>query len=224
PADRPVPCLLVRCNASGTIIESWRRSWISCSGRSWQGSVSLLADILPPLSLMNDILHNHNRLFSSEVIDNETELIPLITAEDEELMNAESTPAELPILPLRNTVLFPGVVIPITVGRDRSIRLIQDVYRGNRTLGVVSQKDGQIEEPRAEDLNKIGTIATIIRMLRMPDGSTTAIIQGKKRFELIEMVKSEPYFTASIKEFSELRPAKDDKNFDALVSSLKDLA
>ena len=163
-------------------------------------------------------------LFSSEAMDNETELIPLITAEDEELMNAEQTPPELPILPLRNTVLFPGVVIPITVGRDRSIRLIQDVYRGNRTLGVLSQKDSNIEEPRAEDLNKVGTIATIIRMLRMPDGSTTAVIQGKKRFEMIEMVKTEPYFTAKIKEFSELRPEKGDKNFDALVSSLKDLA
>jgi ATP-dependent Lon protease len=125
---------------------------------------------------------------------------------------------------LRNTVLFPGVVIPITVGRDRSIRLIQDVYRGNKTLGVVSQKDGQIEEPRAEDLNSVGTIATIIRMLRMPDGSTTAIIQGKKRFEVMEMVKLDPYFTATVKEFEEIRPAKDDKSFQALVSSLKDLA
>ncbi len=173
---------------------------------------------------MSDLARTHDALFSSEVLDNETELIPLITAEDEELMNAESTPAELPILPLRNTVLFPGVVIPITVGRDRSIRLIQDVYRGSRTLGVVSQKDGQIEEPRAEDLNRVGTIATIIRMLRMPDGSTTAIIQGKKRFEIIDMVKVDPYFTARVKEFAELRPAKDDKSFDALISSLKDLA
>lgn len=173
---------------------------------------------------MSDIRNTANPLFSSEVLENETELIPLITAEDEEQMNAETTPPELPILPLRNTVLFPGVVIPITVGRDRSIRLIQDVYRGNKTLGVVSQKDGQIEEPRAEDLNKIGTIATIIRMLRMPDGSTTAIIQGKKRFEVMEMVKLEPYFTARVKEFEEIRPAKDDKSFQALVSSLKDLA
>ena len=173
---------------------------------------------------MSDLARTHDALFSSEVLDNETELIPLITAEDEELMNAESTPAELPILPLRNTVLFPGVVIPITVGRDRSIRLIQDVYRGSRTLGVVSQKDGQIEEPRAEDLNRVGTIATIIRMLRMPDGSTTAIIQGKKRFEIMDMVKVDPYFTARVKEFAELRPAKDDKSFDALISSLKDLA
>ncbi|MBP8823246.1 MAG: endopeptidase La [Flavobacteriales bacterium] len=173
---------------------------------------------------MSDFMKNSGTLFSSDVIDNETELIPLITAEDEELMNAEKTPAELPILPLRNTVLFPGVVIPITVGRDRSIKLIQDVYRGNRTLGVVSQKDSEIEEPGAEDLNKVGTIATIIRMLRMPDGSTTAVIQGKKRFELLEMARTEPYFTARVKEFAEQRPEKGDKEFEALVSSLKDLA
>ncbi len=167
---------------------------------------------------------NTNPLFSSEVIDNDTELIPLITAEDEELMNAEKTPPELPILPLRNTVLFPGVVIPITVGRDRSIKLIQEVYRGNRTLGVLSQKDSEIEEPNPEDLNKVGTIATIIRMLRMPDGSTTAVIQGKKRFEMIDIVRTEPYFTAKVKEFTEQRPEKGDKTFEALVSSLKDLA
>ncbi len=173
---------------------------------------------------MNDILGKDEHFLASEGLENETELIPLITAEDEEQMNAETTPPELPILPLRNTVLFPGVVIPITVGRDRSIRLIQDVYRGNRTLGVVSQKDSQIEEPRAEDLNKVGTIATIMRMLRMPDGSTTAIIQGKKRFEITEMIKVEPYFTAKVKEFAEVRPDKNDSEFDALVSSLKDLA
>jgi len=172
---------------------------------------------------MKELLPSES-LFSSEQIENETELIPLITAEDEEQMNAERTPPELPILPLRNTVLFPGVVIPITVGRDRSIRLIQDVYKGNRTLGVVSQKDSRIEEPRPDDLNKVGTIAQIIRMLRMPDGSTTAIIQGKKRFEIIEMARLDPYFTAKVKEFAELRPDKSDKEFDALVSSLKDLA
>mgnify|MGYP001393675467 CR=1 FL=1 len=173
---------------------------------------------------MSDFLRPSDPLLSSEAIENETELIPLITAEDEEQMNAETTPPELPILPLRNTVLFPGVVIPITVGRDRSIRLIQDVYRGSKTLGVVSQKNADIEEPHQEDLNRVGTIATIIRMLRMPDGSTTAIIQGKKRFEVLEMVRTEPYFTARVKEFEELRPAKDDESFLALVSSLKDLA
>ena len=173
---------------------------------------------------MDDRSTPDNRLFSSDALDNETELIPLITAEDVEQMDAESTPPELPILPLRNTVLFPGVVIPITVGRDRSIRLIQEVYRGNKTLGVVSQKDSAIEDPRPEDLNRIGTIATIIRMLRMPDGSTTAIIQGKKRFEILNMVKVDPFFTASIKEFTEVRPDKKDKEFGALISSLKDLA
>ena len=172
---------------------------------------------------MNDLKATDD-LLASDAIENETELIPLITAEDEEQMNAERTPPELPILPLRNTVLFPGVVIPITVGRDRSIRLIQDVYRGTRTLGVVSQKDFRIEEPRPEDLNKVGTIAQIIRMLRMPDGSTTAIIQGKKRFEIVEMARLDPYFTAKVKEFEEVRPAKEDKEFTALVSSLKDLA
>ncbi|MDX9751963.1 MAG: LON peptidase substrate-binding domain-containing protein, partial [Flavobacteriales bacterium] len=173
---------------------------------------------------MSEPLFPPDRLFSSEAIENETELIPLITAEDEEQMNAESTPPELPILPLRNTVLFPGVVIPITVGRDRSIRLIQDVYKGNKTLGVVSQKNADIEEPNADDLNRVGTIATIIRMLRMPDGSTTAIIQGRKRFEVLDMVRVDPYFTARVKEFGEVRPAKDDTTFHALISSLKDLA
>ena len=173
---------------------------------------------------MRDSLPPEPRLFGGDDMENETELIPLITAEDEEIMNAETTPPELPILPLRNTVLFPGVVIPITVGRDRSIRLIQDVYRGTKTLGVVSQKDPQIEEPRPEDLNKVGTIATIIRMLRMPDGSTTAIIQGKKRFEILEVVKTDPFFTAKVKEFTEVRPGKTDKEFGALVSSLKDLS
>src|SRR5690606_28644454 len=118
---------------------------------------------------MSDHSFLSDAFLGSEAIENETELIPLITAEDEEQMNAERTPAELPILPLRNTVLFPGVVIPITVGRDRSIRLIQEVYRGGKTLGVVSQKNADIEEPHQEDLNRVGTIATIIRMLRMPD-------------------------------------------------------
>lgn len=156
--------------------------------------------------------------------DQETEFIPLITPEDEAIMDSEETPASLPILPLRNTVLFPGVVIPITVGRDRSIKLIQDVYRGDKTLGVVSQKDGEIEDPGTEDLNRIGTVARIIRMLKMPDGSTTVIIQGKKRFEILEILKEDPYFMASIQAFNEVRPPKKNKEFGALVASLKDLA
>ena len=125
--------------------------------------------------------------------ENETEFIPLITNEDEAEMNSEETPVELPILPIRNTVLFPGVVIPITVGRDKSIKLIQEAYKSKSLVGVASQKEQSIEDPQFDDLNKIGTIAKIMRLLKMPDGTTTVIIQGKKRFELIEPVSEEPY-------------------------------
>ncbi|MEA3476581.1 MAG: endopeptidase La [Bacteroidota bacterium] len=161
----------------------------------------------------------------SEIIDNETEFIPLLTAEDEELMNAEKVPETLPILPLRNTVLFPGVVIPITVGRDKSIRLIKEAYRGNRIIGVVAQKDIEVEDPSVDDLNRIGTVAHLIKILTMPDGSTTAIIQGKKRFQLIEMLQSEPYFNAKVEQFETTVDGQEyDEEFNALISSLKDLS
>lgn len=159
-----------------------------------------------------------------ENIENESEFIPLITAEEEEEINAENIPAELPILPIRNTVLFPGVVIPITVGRDKSIKLIQDAYKGDRLVGVVSQKDHSKDDPDFQDLHKIGTMANIIRLLKMPDGSTTVIIMGKKRFEMVKETQSEPYLKAKIKPFSEIRPSKKDKDFANLVESLKDLA
>ncbi len=158
------------------------------------------------------------------ISENETEFIPLITSEDEEEMNQESVPKELPILPIKNTVLFPGVVLPITVGRDKSIKLVQDAYAGDRTVGVVSQRDQSIEDPTFEDLNSIGTIARIIRLLKMPDGSTTVIIQGKKRFEMVEMITNEPYIRAKVKEFAEIRPQRNLKKWEALVGSLKDLA
>lgn len=156
--------------------------------------------------------------------DEDSEFIPLMTSEDEEQMNTENIPEELSILPLRNTVLFPGVVIPITVGRDKSIRLIKDANKADRIIGVVSQKDQTIEDPTAADLNRVGTIAYILKMLRMPDGNTTVIIQGKKRFQLDEITAEEPYFRARISAFDETRPAKGDKEFDALVGSLKDIS
>ncbi len=159
-----------------------------------------------------------------DVVDSETEFIPLITSEDEEEMNNEETPLELPILPIRNTVLFPGVVLPITVGRDKSIKLVQDAYAGDRTVGVVSQQDQEIEDPNFDQLNKIGTVAKIVRLLKMPDGSTTVIIQGKKRFELMELVAEEPYIRAKVSEFAEIKPKRSIKKFEALVQSLKDLA
>jgi len=157
------------------------------------------------------------------VINEDSEFFPLMSTEDEEEMNNEEMPEILSILPLRNTVLFPGVVIPITVGRDKSIKLIRDANKGNRMIGVVSQQDVGIEDPNFSQLNKIGTIALIIKMLQMPDGNTTVIIQGKKRFVLKEEVQSEPYIKATVEPFKEIK-TKEDKEFKAMVSSIKDMA
>ncbi|WP_255547566.1 endopeptidase La [Mucilaginibacter sp. dw_454] len=158
------------------------------------------------------------------VINEDSEFFPLMSSEDEEEMNNEQVPEILPILPLRNTVLFPGVVIPITVGRDKSIKLIRDANKGTRMIGVVSQKDVAIEDPAFAQLNKVGTVALIIKMLQMPDGNTTVILQGKKRFYLKEEVQSEPYIKATIEPFKDAKKAKEDKEFKALISSIKDLA
>ncbi|MGV7107523.1 endopeptidase La [Flavobacterium sp. U410] len=154
----------------------------------------------------------------------DAELIPLLTPEDEEEMNNELLPNDLPILPLRNTVLFPGVVIPITAGRDKSIKLINDANAGGKVIGVVSQKDETVEEPSPNDIFHIGTVARIIRVLKMPDGNTTVILQGKKRFEIDEFTQEEPYLKATIKEVPEVRPEKDDQEFTTIVDSIKELA
>lgn len=160
----------------------------------------------------------------TDLIENDSEFIPLLSSEDEEQMNAEEIPEVLPILPLRNTVLFPGVVIPITVGRDKSIKLIKDYYKGDRIIGAVAQKDFEVEDPEFKDLNEIGTIAYIIKILQMPDGSTTAIIQGKKRFRITGMVQDDPYFIAKVASFESGKPIVKDKKFNALMASIKDLA
>ena len=117
-------------------------------------------------------------------IEAEAELIPLLTTEDEEALRNEKLPKEVAILPLRNTVLFPGVVIPITAGRDKSIQLIKDANKSDKIIGVVAQKDQNIENPSPSDLYSLGTVAQILRVLKMPDGNTTVIIQGKRRFEI----------------------------------------
>lgn len=166
-----------------------------------------------------------NFLNFSDLISNESEFIPLLTEEDEEQMNTEQVPDTLPVLPLRNTVLFPGVVVPITVGRDKSIQLIRESYsNGNKTIAVVAQTDVKIEEPSFEDLHKIGTQAYILKLLTMPDGSTTAIIQGKRRIKLGEMVSDEPYFKANISTLLEDKSQLNDKKFKALLESVKDLS
>ncbi len=161
---------------------------------------------------------------SFQEFDENSELIPLMTPEDEAKINNEALPETLPILPLRNTVLFPGVVIPITAGRDKSIKLINDANKGNKVIGVVSQKDENIEDPTAKDIFKTGTVARILRVLKMPDGNTTIIIQGKKRFEIREVITEEPYINATIKEVAEARPAEDNSEFRAIIDSIKELA
>jgi len=166
----------------------------------------------------------HNAMMFSDLIDSETEFIPLLSSEDEEAMNTEEVPEILPILPLRNTVLFPGVVIPITVGRDKSIKLIREYYKGSRIIGVVAQKDANIEDPEFDDLHKVGTVAYIIKILQMPDGSNTAIIQGKRRFSIREMIQSDPYIMASVTAFEAPVVPQENGEFSALIASLKDLA
>ncbi|SOC81242.1 ATP-dependent Lon protease [Salinimicrobium sediminis] len=161
---------------------------------------------------------------SFQGIDEDAELIPLMTPEDEEEINKEDLPEVLPILPLRNTVLFPGVVIPITAGRDASIKLINEANNGSKVIGVVSQKDEKVENPTATDINKIGVVARILRVLKMPDGNTTVIIQGKKRFEINEVISEKPFLKAKIIEVPEARPAKDNDEFSAIIESIKDLA
>lgn len=167
---------------------------------------------------------DQNMFMISDMLDSETEFIPLLSSEDEELIKAEKIPEILAILPLRNTVLFPGVVIPITVGRDKSIKLIKDAYREKKLIGVVAQKDAEVEEPDITDLNRIGTVANIIKILQMPDGNTTVIIQGKKRFELHELVQTDPYFKARISEYDKVENLVKNKAFNALMASLKDLS
>ena len=161
---------------------------------------------------------------SFQEFDENSELIPLMTPEDEEKINNEELPATLPILPLRNTVLFPGVVIPITAGRDKSIKLINEANKGSKVIGVVSQKDGSIEDPEGKDVYKTGTVARILRVLKMPDGNTTIIIQGKKRFEIDQVITEDPYITATVKDVAEAKPAEDNEEFSAIIESIKDLA
>ena len=163
-------------------------------------------------------------LSNSDLINEDAEFLPLMSDEDEAKISKEGAPEFLPILPLRNTVLFPGVIIPITIGRDKSVKLIKEADKGNKMIGVVSQKHFDIETPERKDLNKIGTIANILKMLRMPDGNITVVIQGRKRFKIEEIVQEDPYYKARIVELKEVKPDNNDKEFTALVSSVKDLS
>ncbi|MFM6982527.1 MAG: endopeptidase La [Chitinophagaceae bacterium] len=171
---------------------------------------------------------NYNKLvFGGHLDSDETEsgsdLFPLFSQQEEKESNKLTVPESLPILPIRNTVLFPGVVFPITVGRDKSIKLIKDANKGDKIIGVFAQKDPETEEPGMSDLNTIGTMAQIIKILRMPDGNTTAIIQGKRKIQLGEQIASEPYLTAYVTAI-EIEDELQDKELNALISSIKDTA
>lgn len=161
---------------------------------------------------------------SLQDIEAEADLIPLLTTEDEEALENEALPEIVPILPLRNTVLFPGVVIPITAGRDKSIQLIKEANTTDKIIGVVAQQNEKVENPGPEDIFPLGTVAQILRVLKMPDGNTTIIIQGKKRFEIDQIISDKPYLKAKIKSVKELLPNKKDKEFNATIDSVKDLA
>ncbi|MCH1417855.1 MAG: endopeptidase La [Flavobacteriaceae bacterium] len=161
---------------------------------------------------------------SLQDIETEGDLIPLMTTEDEEALELEELPELVPILPLKNTVLFPGVVIPITVGRDKSIQLIKDANKGDKVIGVVAQKDQAVEDPSILDVYSLGTVAQILRVLTMPDGNTTIIIQGKKRFEIEQVISEEPYIKAKIKKVIEEKSLQDTSEFSAIVESIKELA
>ena len=157
--------------------------------------------------------------------EDEMEFMPIIPLNEDDDGSADEhkIPAEIPILALRNTVLFPGVVIPITVGRDKSIKAVNDAYKADKLIGVVAQKDSTVEEPTVSDLEDIGTVAKIAKLIKMPDGGTTIIIQGRKRCKIEEVTTDDPYFKAKIKVLTE-EVLKDDADFNAMVGSIKDLA
>jgi len=165
-----------------------------------------------------------NEFLMPDLLDGEGDIIPIIAdGEDRDLEDVD-VPDSVPILSLRNTVLFPGVVLPISIGRPKSIQLIKDAYRNDKIVGTVAQKDPDTENPAFEELHNIGTIGQIVKLLEMPDGSTTAIIQGRKRMVLNELITNDPYFIARVTTIPEIKPEVFSKDFDAIVGSLKDLS
>lgn len=168
---------------------------------------------------------NLEKLLAPDSEGNDSEFFPIISDEDQESIDKFKFPELLPILPLRNMVLFPGVIIPITVGRDKSLRVVREAFKNDKTIGTVAQIDPTVDEPKSEDLYRQGTVATILKILEMPDNSTTVIIQGKKRFQVKEYLSEEPYFTAYVSAIEEKMPYEEQsEEFEALVGSIKDLS
>ena len=160
----------------------------------------------------------------SDMMDSNPEFIPVLTIEEGRLSQEEEVPEELPILPLRNSVLYPGVVIPITVGRDKSIQLVKEYNRKRKSIGVIAQKDANVEEPMLDDLYKVGTSAQILKTFEMPDGNVTVIIQGKRRFEVVEPTQVEPYIKATVIPYAASVDIPNSRKFNALIQSVRELA
>jgi ATP-dependent Lon protease len=167
---------------------------------------------------------SNNDFFLKAQQEEDMDFLPIIPLNESESQDDEIiTDKDLPILPLRNTVLFPGVVLPITVGRDKSIQAVNEAYKTNKLVGVIAQKDSNVEDPTVNDLQQVGTIARVVKLIKMPDGGTTVIIQGKKRFKITSITAEDPYFKANIS-ILEDEPITDQANFQALAGSIKDLA
>lgn len=159
-----------------------------------------------------------------ELIDEGREIIPILSDGDDHELEDVEIPGNVPLLPLRNTVLFPGVVIPIAVGRSRSVQLVREAYRGNKLVAAVAQLDAEIEDPQIQDLNVVGTLGQVVKLLEMPDGTTTAIIQGRRRVSVVNVVTTEPYMTVQLQAIPEARGGEDEKDFEVIIGSLKDLS
>lgn len=155
--------------------------------------------------------------------DDFEQAIPLMSEEEEKELTQSEIPEELPILPLKNTVLFPGVVVPITVGRDRSLKLVKDAYESNKTIGVISQKNEDDEDPDSDDLYQIGTVAQILKLIKMPDGSKSIVIQGKTTFRVKEFLQKDPYFRAAVESYRQEMDISG-VELDASIRSVKETA
>jgi len=157
-------------------------------------------------------------------MEDEIELIPLMSKEEETKLLKQEIPSSLSILSLRNTILFPGVVAPITAGRDKSIKLLTEAYKSDRIIGVLSQKDIAVEDPTPEDLFQVGTVARILRLIKLPDGNITVILQGVRRFKVEKFVEEIPYFRADIEILTEKVPTARNKEYPIIIESIRDLA
>jgi len=159
-----------------------------------------------------------------ELIDEGREIIPILSDGDDHELEDVEIPGNVPLLPLRNTVLFPGVVIPIAVGRSKSVQLVREAYRGNKLVAAVAQLDAEVEDPQIQDLNVVGTLGQVVKLLEMPDGTTTATIQGRRRVSVVNVVTTEPYMTVQLQAIPEARGGEDEKDFEVIIGSLKDLS